>query len=388
MEGLPGRLAARIRRDGPLRFDLFQEVALYDADGGYYERPGRVGRSGDFITASTWHPAFGRTIARIARRLREEEEKSSSKGEEVAPRDLREPTDLVDVGAGEGEMLAAADEALRSWGFRDEFRLVGVERSESRRARARERVPSASWFSSFEEIPGRLSGLLVAYELFDALPVRALLFEGERLLERVVALASRPGAETGDLFEWKEIECPDSAALLSGLRARGAVLRPGQLLEVRPAASPLALSLSEKISGGLLLVFDYGASARSLYGPARLLGALEAFQRHQVTRDVLSEPGSRDITAWVDFTEVAEALSEKGLHVAPLVSQSRFLAAAGIAEEIAAAEERPTEAERLAERHALGELVAPGGMGESIRVLVASRGTGLGASLVEWPERE
>ncbi len=388
MEGLPGRLAARIRRDGPLRFDLFQEAALYDPDGGYYERPGRVGRTGDFITGSSWHPAFGRTIARIARRLREEAEKSSAKGEEGAPRGLREPTDIVDVGAGEGEMLAAADEALRSWGIRDEFRLVGVERPTARRRLAAKRVPSAEWLSSLEEIPARFSGLLIAYELFDALPVRALLFEGERLLERVVTLASGPGAETGDFFEWKEIECPDSAALLSGLRARGAVLRPGRFLEVRPAAYSLALSLSEKISRGLLLVFDYGASARSLYGPARLAGTLEAFLNHRVTRDVLSEPGSRDITAWVDFTEIETALREAGLAVAGLVSQARFLAAAGIAEEIAAAEERPTEAARLAARHALGELVAPGGMGESIRVLVASRGTELATSLVEWPNRE
>lgn len=387
MEGLSHRLAARIGREGPLRFDVFQEAALYDPDGGYYERPGRIGRSGDFVTASTWHPAFGRTIARIARRLRGEEERSSEKGEEGAPRGLRGPTDLVDVGAGEGEMLAAADEALGSWGIRGEFRLIGVERSATRRARASERCPSASWVSSFEEIPG-FSGLLVAYELFDALPVRALFFEGERLLERVVTVAGEPGAETGDFFVWKEVECPDSAALLSGLRARGAVLRPGQRLEVRPAAHSLALSLSEKISRGLLLIFDYGASARSLYGPARISGTLEAFQGHQVTRDVLSAPGSRDITAWVDFTEVAEGLTAGGLVVTPLVSQARLLAAAGIAEEIAKAEERPTEADRLAERHALGELVAPGGMGESIRVLVGSRGTDLAASLVEWPNRE
>jgi SAM-dependent MidA family methyltransferase len=387
VDGLAARLVGRIRREGPLRFDVFQESALYDPDGGYYECPGRIGRTGDFITGSSWHPAFGRTIARIARRLREEEEKSSAKGEEGAPRGLREPTDLVDVGAGEGEMLAAADEALRSWGIRDEFRLVGVERSTARRRLAARRVPSAEWLSSFEEISS-VRGLLVAYELFDALPVRALFFEGERLRERFVGLSREGSEETGASFEWEEGDCGDSGALLERLRARGVVLRPGQLLEVRPAAYSLALSLSEKISRGLLLVFDYGASARSLYGPAHVFGTLEAFRAQQVTRDVLSDPGSRDITAWVDFTEIETALREAGLAVAGPVSQARFLAAAGIGEEIATAEARPTEAERLVERHALGELVAPGGMGESIRVLVASRGADLGGQFVEWPKRE
>lgn len=370
--GLAARLAERIRREGPLRFDLFQEAALYDPDGGYYERPGRIGRSGDFITAASWHPAFARCLARVARRIRET---------------LGEPVDVVDVGAGEGELLGAMSEALGSDGDGGRgYRFLGVERSATRRARARGRLPSGSWFPSLEEIP-RFSGLLVAYELFDALPVRALFFEGERLRERFVGLRREGPEETGASFEWEEGECVDSDALLERLRARGVVLRPGQLLEVRPAAYSVALSLAEKISRGLLLVFDYGAVARSLYGPARFLGTLEAFRAQQVTRDVLSDPGSRDITAWVDFTEIETALRETGPAVAGLVSQARFLAAAGIGEEIAAAEARPTEAERLVECHALGELVAPGGMGESIRVLVASRGTDLGRQFVEWPKR-
>jgi len=78
MMPLAQRLAARLRAEGPLRFDAFQEAALYDPEGGYYERPGRVGRSGDFVTGPSWHPAFGRTMARIARRLAEERRKEES----------------------------------------------------------------------------------------------------------------------------------------------------------------------------------------------------------------------------------------------------------------------------------------------------------------------
>jgi SAM-dependent MidA family methyltransferase len=386
MMPLAQRLAARIRAEGPLRFDAFQEAALYDPEGGYYERAGRVGRTGDFVTGPSWHPAFGRTIARIARRLREEgrrEEELSSNGEErgAGGRSAsRGVVDIVDVGSGEGELLSAADDALRAWGVRDQFRLVGVERSAVRRGKAAERVPGADWLSSLEEIPSRsLSGLVVCYELFDALPVRALFFDGENLLERVVTMAP-----DGDGFAWGLTDCEDGVGLLQGLRARGIHLLRNQKLEIRVGAAGLASALAARLSQGVLLVFDYGAPARALYSGARAEGTLEAFLAHGVTRDVLTDPGSRDLTAWVDFSELADVFTAAGLSVEPLASQSRVLAAGGIFEELALDPAAPADAGREADRRAAAALVQPGGMGESIRVLVASRGSSRGPALASW----
>jgi NADH dehydrogenase [ubiquinone] 1 alpha subcomplex assembly factor 7 len=385
MMPLAQKLAARIRANGPLRFDAFQEAALYDPEGGYYERAGRVGREGDFVTGPTWDSAFGRTLARIALRLAgETEDKTSSKGEGDGGPRPGAPTDVVDVGAGEGELLAATDAALQSWRVRDRFRLVGIERSAVRRARAARAVPSASWLSSFEEIPGgSLRGLVVCYELFDALPVRALFFEGEKLLERVVTLA--PGGEEA-LFDWALADCTDGAELLERFRARGIHLLRNQKLEVRPNASSVASALAARLSQGILLVFDYGAPARALYSSARAGGTLEAFVGHGVTRDVLADPGSRDLTAWVDFSELADAFTAAGLAVERLVSQSRLLAAAGLFEELALDPSAPPDPAREAARRKVAALLQPGGMGESIRVLVASRATALGASLTTWKE--
>ncbi len=315
---LHDRIAARIRAEGPLRFDVFQEAALYDAEGGYYERAGRVGRTGDFVTGPSWHPAFGRTIARIARRLwkkrgekrREDfcERGRGEKREREKTRFLRkgkraqrpggagesraglaDVVDIVDVGAGEGELLAAADSALRAWGIREQFRLVGVERSATRREIAQSRCPSATWLSSFEEIPSSsLSGVVIAYELFDALPVRALFFEGEKLLERVVTLG--PG---GEGFAWGLAECVDGEELLQSFRSRGIHLLRNQLLEVRSGAAGLASALASRLSRGILLVFDYGAPAKALYSAARANGTLEAFvvpRRHARRADGARQP--------------------------------------------------------------------------------------------------
>ena len=351
-------LRERIARDGPIRFDVFQELALYAPELGYYERPGRVGREGDFVTGASWHAAFGRALARVARRLAAE----------------LGAVDVLDVGAGEGELLTAMRDSL---GGDPLVRLRGVERSRVRRERAA--AHELAMWPDLETAPA-VRGLAVAYELFDALPVRALrVGEGGRLVERAVG-------EHAAGLAFVEVPCPDERELRSSLEARGISFAPGQLLEIRPGARELAVALARKLEAGLLLVFDYGAPARALYGPARPNGTLEAFTRQRVTREVLAEPGERDITAWVDFTELEEAFSASGLTVHGLVSQSRLLLAAGIAEELAADDpERPPDAARSAERNAIAKLYAPGGMGESIRVLVAERGTAVGASLVTFP---
>jgi SAM-dependent MidA family methyltransferase len=283
----------------------------------------------------------------------------------------------VDVGAGEGELLgflaAVSPPEL-------DLRLTGVEASARRRAVAAARVPRSGFVSSVDELPRDLNGLVVAYELLDALPVRALrVLEDGSLTERAV------GLDGGGRFEWTDLYCPDAAEILRGLASRGAALEPGQLLEVRPGAAPLVRALGSRLLEGLLLLFDYGAPTRALYGPARANGTLEAFLGQRVSREVLEDPGSRDITAWVDFGEVEEALRSEGLAVCGLVSQSRLLLASGIAAELAVPPGVAVAAERAIERNAVAKLVMPGGMGESIRVLVAGRNTGLGESLIRSP---
>jgi SAM-dependent MidA family methyltransferase len=353
------RLRSRIETEGPLRFDEFQRAALYDPVGGYYERPGRVGRSGDFVTGASWHPAFARCLARIARRLAGE---------------IPAPFAVVDVGAGEGELLGfLAEERLEEIGAE----LYGVEASAVRRAAAAGRVPAATLVDSVSALPPGLSGLVVAYELLDALPVRAF-----RVTDNGALVERRVGLDAAGRFSWVEALPSDDSALLEGLVRRGAVLEPGQILEVRPGAAELVRAIGARLSRGLILFFDYGAQTRALYGPSRSNGTLEAFVAHRVTRDVLEDPGGRDITAWVDFGEVDEALRAEGFVVQGLVSQARLLLSAGIAAELVAPTGAALPAERAVERNAVAKLVMPGGMGESIRVLVADRDTGLGKSLI------
>jgi len=58
-------LARVIGREGPVPFDRFVEVALYDPEGGFFARGGGAGRAGgDFLTSPEVGPLFGALVAR------------------------------------------------------------------------------------------------------------------------------------------------------------------------------------------------------------------------------------------------------------------------------------------------------------------------------------
>ncbi len=89
--------------------------------------------------------------------------------------------------------------------------------------------------------------------------------------------------------------------------------------------------------------------------------------RHRAHSDALFWPGIQDITAWVDFTRVAEAAHEAGLEVCGYATQSGFLLESGFTDFAG------LEAHGLSAGHAK-RLVLPGDMGERFRVMGLSRG--------------
>ena len=355
-------LLREIRARGPITFARFQEIALY-GEGGYYEASGRVGREGDFVTGASWHPAFARCLLRFLRKL------EGLEGEHTA---------LLDVGCGEGELLRFV-EAAGPAGIPD---LIGVERSAVRRGVAEASVRGARFHPSLEDVAAPVAGLILAYELFDALPARVFRVEEDgSLVERLV------DEGPGGTFIWTEAPARDGPQVASALERRGVVLHPGHRIETRPGTEMLSRRLGAALARGAVLVFDYGAPARALYGPTRPGGTLEAFTHHQVTREVLTEPGTRDLTTWVDFDAIAEGLRAAGCDVAGPVSQSRFLLGNGIAAELpAVGSGGRVHPAQLAERNAVAKLFLPGGMGESMRLLIATRDSTAAAVLAAFPE--
>jgi SAM-dependent MidA family methyltransferase len=316
------RIRREIRRDGPMPFARFMELALYDPEAGYYvasrgadEAETGPGRAADFLTAPEGHPIFGWALARHL---------------ESVWLALDRPARFVvrEHGAGTGALAAGILDGLRRSGssLLEAVRYQPVDASPARLDALRERVAALALADRLETFDPRPSpGAVLANELLDALPVhRVVGAEDGGIRERFVVLAP-DGTLATALGE------PSSPALAARLEAEGVRLQPGQPAEICLAVDPWIAEAAATLEGGELLLIDYGADAADLYRPERG-STLRAYHRHRVHADPLVAIGRQDLTAHVDLTAVERAAGAAGLGWIGRTTQARFLAALGAGE--------------------------------------------------------
>ena len=165
---------------------------------------------------------------------------------------------------------------------------------------------------------------------------------------------------------------PLEAAVREVEAALGSRLPDGYCSEVNLSAPAWIADMSQYLSAGLAFLIDYGVSRREYYAPDRNAGWLRCHFRHRAHSDPLILPGIQDITAWVDFSVVAEAAVANNFTIAGYVSQAQFLMNGGLAEELADFPGMPPAAQlQLSTQVKL--LTLPGEMGESFKCLGISR---------------
>ena len=361
LDALSDLISSRIRTDGPLRVDEFIDLALYHPELGYYSTaPQRSGRAGDFFTSVDVGPLFGRLVAvQLAEMWRFLDRPAAF--------------DLVEAAAGNGRLArdvldaAAADDAA----FHAAVRLHLVETSA--RARGAQRAAlgphAAKLASSGPDLPASFAGALLANELLDALPPRAVVMREDGLRERVVTLSGGAFVEADG-----PPAPPEVAAYLERVGAR---LEPGWRAEVNLAAERWVSEAARRLSRGFLIVIDYGHEAATLYAASHAAGTLTSFSRHAsdpAAGGWLKAPGTQDITAHVNLTGVRLAAEREGLETLAALDQTYFLLGLGAANRLA--DRTGDEVADLKRRLALKTLLLPGGLGSTHKVLVFGRGVG------------
>jgi SAM-dependent MidA family methyltransferase len=353
----------------------FMDLALYDADLGYYARAAqRSGRAGDFFTSVDVGPLFGELLAiQIA-----------EMADILRPRGSSPTFDLVEAGAGNARLSADILRAARDRdpAFYDSLRLHLVETSaEARRAQADTLGDVAERLaSSTDSLPATFQGVLVANELLDSLPVHQVVMRADGLREVYVALSvGRPfqGRLPDDDPERVALHLTEgplsTPALGEYLDRLGVTLEVGWRVEINLRAVDWMRDAARRLERGFIILIDYGHEARELYSAAHAGGTLTAFTRHRSTGPEsapqtpawLRQPGDQDLTAHVDFTSVRTGAEAEGLTTLGFLDQTYFLL--GLLSGI----RNPQSAIRN-----LKTLVMPGGLGSTHKVLILGKGVG------------
>jgi len=360
--------AAIERQGGWLSFDDYLRIVLYAPGLGYYSAgSGKIGSGGDFVTAPEVSELFGRAVARQCAQLLQ-----------------LAGGDVLELGAGSGALAAGVLVSLQQLGRLPQHYYI-LEVSADLRWRQQQRLASlpaelrsrVRWLDALPETP--LAGVVLANEVADALPFKRFVIGADALLERGVALSAQGQLIDADrpadsaLRAQVALIAASLPAPASGAPASGAPWPwpAGYQSELCPMLLPWIAAIAAALSHGAVLLIDYGLARHEYYHPQRFDGTLRCHFRQRAHEQPLLYPGLQDISAWVDFTRVAEAGVDAGLTLAGYCTQAAFLLANGIEADVAASE---TTLDRARLAFQARELLLPGAMGETFKVMALTRG--------------
>lgn len=296
--------------------------ALY-GPGGFFVRGG-YGPAGHFRTSVHASPLFAGALLRLVERIDE---------------GLGRPErfDVVDVGAGRGELLATL-RSLLAGDLAGRARLVGVELA----PRPERLDPAIEWRA---DLPETVTGLLVATEWLDNVPLEVADVDDAGRLRRVLVDPATGDEALGGLVDaadrfWLERWWPDAGRVEIGWP--------------RDAAWADAVG---RLRRGCALAVDYGHRR----GERPVGGTLTGFRGGRQVRPV--PDGGCDITAHVAVDSVASAAGTPY----EIVTQREALKALGVdgaRPPLDLARRDPAGYVRaLAAAGAAAELIEPSGLG-------------------------
>lgn len=341
---------------GFLPMDAYMQAALYEPALGYYESKTVFGKSGDFVTAPELGPWLGLGFADLIAN---------------AWQQLGEPAEwvLLEQGSGSGKLLVLVTELLARMLPAGPKRVISIERSDGLRQRQKnlfdERGMHVEQYASLHEIEPVENIIVFSNELPDAFPVRCFCYHSGHFFERGVS-AGDHGALT-----WSTADKPMASPPVIASRLVDG-WPDGYISEFNPGLAGWQQSLARIVVRGVVITLDYGYSQAEYYRPGRVEGTLLAHAGHAASADVLTDPGSRDITAHVDFSELVRCGERAGLQPVLWMTQGGWLAQSPSLQSFVESLSRQPDANSLHLLAHAKRLLMPFGMGEVFKLLVQS----------------
>ena len=369
---ISSRLIAEIDRSGPIRLSRFMSTALSDGNQGYYQTRDPFGKQGDFTTAPEISGLFGEMCGLFLAHMAE-----------IAGLDN---PNIIELGPGRGSLMADMRHVWKRLAPALALAPVHlIETSPHLRRLLTDRLPDArlAFHDNLDQLPSKpLFG--VANEFFDALPIGQAIWRITNVTSdkqrgrqgtwyhRLVGIADGrlafvdgPALTATDHDKWGLTEPVQPQAVRAGTS-------DGSIIEYCPLAASIAAQLAHLIAtyGGACLIIDYGRD-----GPTG--DSLQAVADHRPV-DVFHHPGAADLSHWVDFSAIKQAVKATGARLIGPVTQGAFLKEIGIIERAETAGLAADANGRRAIYAAVDRMVSAQHMGTAFKVaLLAPSGNGI-----------
>jgi len=339
---------------GMIPFRRFMELALYHPDHGYYASGrARVGKTGDFYTSVSVGRIYGRMLASVCHEVWER---------------LGSPKEftIVEQGANDGTMAVDILTRIEEEGgaFAEAVRYRIVEPFPINRSRQQEKLsgfPKVTWHGSNEAL-SEFTGIHLSNELLDAFPVDSVRWSGSLWEEECVALDGE-----SLVLKTRPVTDPELAEAVKSLPVPS---REGWRFEINRGISHWLTGIASRMRQGLILTVDYGQIGEDRFAPHRADGTLLAYRNHERFDHPLEEPGLRDITAQVDFTDLATKALALGLTPIAYSDQQHFLMGAAEPWMRSLGDHAPEHRKDLL---ALNTLLTPSLMGSQFKMLALGK---------------
>lgn len=343
----------KIKSQGPIPFDEFMNMALYYPELGYYMRKDiRIGREGDFFTASHLGKVFGILLTK-------------SLFEIWQKMGCPDNFSIIEIGPGMGYLAQdILEEITEKNSFSDiNFKYILIEINPELMNIQKEMLKKYSdkiiWQDSINRI-NSLTGVVIGNEILDALPVRVFQIKNNKPFEVYVHID-----EKGNLTETLLPARDDTIAYLEEF-APHVFQFEGYRSEINLAMKDFINKLSYLLNRGYLIIFDYGYEKEEFFSHYRSHGTLICYYKHTLNENPYANIGFQDITSHVNFSALEKWAKEAGFKVENYASQSNFL--------ISLCDENlliRLDKEGLIDK--FKRLVLPQGMGETHRVMILSK---------------
>lgn len=216
-------------------------------------------------------------------------------------------------------------------------------------------------------LPDTFDGIILGNEVLDAMPIERVHYQAGEFHQVGVSIENQQFIQTA-----KPLLSP---TLMQAAQSYLPLIE-GYTSELHPAQYAFIATLSQKLARGAMIWIDYGFDAQQYYHPQRNDGTFIGHYRHHTIHDPFFHIGLTDLTAHVNFTNIAQAATNAGLDFIGYTTQANFLLNLGITDLLAATGDVDSAAylreaaavQKLLNQHEMGELFKVIAFGKHIDV--------------------